>query len=77
MCVILSATVTLCCLFMPKMYIVLLHPEKYARDMGGNKGGGAGGQRSNSGATGGGPGAVRIRPRTHAWIYLTDIVMSD
>ena len=31
MCVILSATVNLFCLFMPKMYIVLLHPEKYAR----------------------------------------------
>ena len=31
MCVVLSATVTLCCLFMPKMYIVLFHPEKYAR----------------------------------------------
>ncbi|CAB4063751.1 GRM8 [Lepeophtheirus salmonis] len=37
MCVILSATVTLCCLFMPKMYIVLLHPEKYARATPGSK----------------------------------------
>ena len=47
MCVILSATVCLCCLFMPKMYIVLLHPEKYARAMPGEKN-----QRSNSGAGG-------------------------
>lgn len=38
MCVILSATVTLCCLFMPKMYIVLMHPEKYARAMPGERG---------------------------------------
>ena len=53
MCVILSATVTLCCLFMPKMYIVLLHPEKYARGMPGEKGGGGtggqvGGAKSSS-----------------------------
>jgi hypothetical protein len=37
MCVVLSATVTLCCLFMPKMYIVLFHPEKYARAAQGSK----------------------------------------
>ena len=37
MCVVLSATVTLCCLFMPKMYIVLFHPEKYARAAPGSK----------------------------------------
>ncbi len=37
MCIILSATVTLCCLFMPKIYIVLLHPQKYARATPGEK----------------------------------------
>jgi hypothetical protein len=57
MCVILSATVTLCCLFMPKIYIVLLHPEKYARTTSGDKR--AASQRNNSSAmlstaTGGG-----------------------
>jgi len=48
MCVILSATVTLCCFFMPKMYLVLLHPEKIARGSPGEKTGGAQ-QRSTSG----------------------------
>ncbi len=60
MCVILSATVTLCCLFMPKMYIVLLHPEKYARSTPGEKtGGGATGVRTSiSGPAGGGGGGA-------------------
>ena len=31
MCVTVSATVALCLLFGPKMYVVLLHPEKCAR----------------------------------------------
>jgi len=59
MCVILSATVTLCCLFMPKMYIVLLHPEKYARGLPGGDKSGAGGSGNGARASvsGGGAGA--------------------
>ncbi|TRY70320.1 hypothetical protein TCAL_08251 [Tigriopus californicus] len=49
MCVILSATVTLFCLFMPKIYIVMLHPEKCARSLPGGGKSGAG----SGGATGG------------------------
>ena len=37
MCVSVSATVALCLLFGPKMYLVLLHPEKCARSYPGNK----------------------------------------
>ena len=37
MCVTVSATVALCLLFGPKMYLVLLHPEKCARNYPGNK----------------------------------------
>ena len=37
MCVTVSATVALCLLFGPKMYLVLLHPEKCARSYPGNK----------------------------------------
>ena len=65
MCVILSATVALCCLFMPKIWLVLMHPEKCARALPGSKGGGTG---TGSGA-GMGPksignnhmGSVRVR----------------
>ena len=37
MCVTVSASVALCLLFGPKMYLVLLHPEKCARTYPGNK----------------------------------------
>ena len=37
MCVTVSATVALTLLFGPKMYLVLLHPEKCARNYPGNK----------------------------------------
>ena len=37
MCVTVSASVALCLLFGPKMYLVLLHPEKCARNYPGNK----------------------------------------
>ena len=37
MCVTVSATVALALLFGPKMYLVLLHPEKCARNYPGNK----------------------------------------
>ena len=63
MCVILSATVTLCCLFMPKMYIVLMHPEKYARAMPGDRG-------TGSGATGGGAtGKANAMVREHQFLF--------
>ena len=37
MCVTVSASVALALLFGPKMYLVLLHPEKCARNYPGNK----------------------------------------
>ena len=37
MCVTVSASVALCLLFGPKLYLVLFHPEKCARNYPGNK----------------------------------------
>jgi len=37
MCVAVSASVALCLLFGPKLYLVMLHPEKCARNYPGNK----------------------------------------